>query len=573
MSSENTKKELNELSKGKLAQYIKTAVAGGEKKTPDKNNNDEWSDFSHRGVVHLGHDLGKKETEREEVSRIFNRNVRSRSSSKEARDALEKHLGATHEDSEKVRHKVLKRFKGISMAADKLAREDVEIEVDQEQIDEISKKTLGSYIKRAQNDVDNRKNSIDRMSSAIDQTREVMHKAHDSFSHNKDYLSQRDKLYDVIGSIDKSRRKQEDKIDQRKYYKNKALKKLTKEEEEMSKKETIEETINNSTVSSGSEAEATLKPGAKSVDQPKSKLEYMLATLGYIGTLPAEDLSQWFNDSIGQIGHEADSIPAGTAEKNKATVSTYKGTVKESLDNVFGADQTLTEESKETLSTLFEAAVAGEVAIAEARIQEELVEAYEADFEELVEEITESLDTFLDEAASRWLDENQEAVENHVRNDICENFIEGMKKLFAESYIDIPTEKLDVVEELSRRMEDIEAHLATAIVENRNLVAIIENSEIEKVIDRVTDGMTELEASKFATLAESVQYDGDVETFEKKLTTIAENMVRGKKTSAKTLFNEDTGIVEDEPQQILAESETPTGMEAVLSFISKTARK
>lgn len=564
MSSENTKKELNELSKGKLAQYIKTAVEGGEKITGKKNYRD-----MHRGLADMGVDHGEKRGEREEVKRFFNRHGHHG----EIQDNLEKHLNVDSNSERKSRKKIIKRMTGVQLAADKLAREDVEIEVDQEQIDEISKKTLGSYVKRAQNDVDNRKNSIDRMSSAIDQTREVMHKAHDNFSHNKDYLSQRDKLYDVIGSIDKSRRKQEDKIDQRKYYKNKALKKLTKEEEEMSKKETIEETINNSTVSSGSEAEATLKPGAKSVDQPKSKLEYMLATLGYIGTLPAEDLSQWFNDSIGQIGHEADSIPAGTAEKNKATVSTYKGTVKESLDNVFGADQTLTEESKETLSTLFEAAVAGEVAIAEARIQEELVEAYEADFEELVEEITESLDTFLDEAASRWLDENQEAVENHVRNDICENFIEGMKKLFAESYIDIPTEKLDVVEELSRRMEDIEAHLATAIVENRNLVAIIENSEIEKVIDRVADGMTELEASKFATLAESVQYDGDVETFEKKLTTIAENMVRGKKTSAKTLFNEDTGIVEDEPQQILAESETPTGMEAVLSFISKTARK
>ena len=52
--------------------------------------------------------------------------------------------GSESQDGEKT---MAKRFKGINRATDKLTKE--EAELDEEQLDELSKKTLGSYIKKA----------------------------------------------------------------------------------------------------------------------------------------------------------------------------------------------------------------------------------------------------------------------------------------------------------------------------------------------------------------------------------------------------------------------------------------
>ena len=60
-------------------------------------------------------------------------------------------------------------------------------------------------------------------------------------------------------------------------------------------------------------------------------------------------------------------------------------------------------------------------------------------------------------AISSWLEKNQVAVDRGIRNEITEDFIAGLKNLFQEHYINIPDDKVDVVEGLTedlRKMEE-----------------------------------------------------------------------------------------------------------------------
>jgi len=135
--------------------------------------------------------------------------------------------------------------------------------------------------------------------------------------------------------------------------------------------------------------------------------------------------------------------------KNKASIAMKGSAVKEELAGVFGDD--LTEEMLEKAATLFEAAIAIKVA--------EIEEAYAAALDEEVEsihaELTEQVDQYLSFVASEWLTENEVAVESSLKNELTEEFIDGLRNLFAEHYIDVPSDKVDVLESLELKVEEL----------------------------------------------------------------------------------------------------------------------
>jgi len=301
-----------------------------------------------------------------------------------------------------------------------------------------------------------------------------------------------------------------------------------------------------------SAASDTLKPGSRTIADPKSKIETITSVIGAMHAMRKDDLTKWYTQAMDLIGKEADSLPSGAnADSNSSTVDTKLGkgpktrdpmpklSVKEDVEEMFEG-QDLSEEFKDKASTLFEAAVTARTMLEVTRLEEEYETRLDEEVTKLTETFENKLNTYLDFVVETWMKENEVAIESALRNEIMEDFINGLKGLFEEHYIEIPEEKVNVVEELASKVESLESKLDETITENMDLKNTI--SEIEKVsvIREMADDLTLNESEKFAALAEGIEFDGDLDVYKKKLSYVKESYFTKRNTSKVSNIEEET---------------------------------
>ena len=130
--------------------------------------------------------------------------------------------------------------------------------------------------------------------------------------------------------------------------------------------------------------------------------------------------------------------------------------------------ETLSEEFVTKATTVFQAAVVSKVnEILESKILDAEAEA-EAHKEEIIESFSTKLDSYLEYVTEEWMEENKLAVEQGIVSEIQENFMKGLRDLFAENYIDVPEEKVDLVDELATKVEGL-ANSVNEEIEKNNL--------------------------------------------------------------------------------------------------------
>ena len=107
------------------------------------------------------------------------------------------------------------------------------------------------------------------------------------------------------------------------------------------------------------------------------------------------------------------------------------------------------------------------------------------------------------------------AIESGLRAEITENFIDALRNVFVEHYIDIPEEKLDVVEELSAQLSLTEEALNEEI--NRSVELTKQLNEHKKIeaIYTACEGLTQTQVEKMKSLAENVEFTTEEEFVEK----------------------------------------------------------
>lgn len=156
----------------------------------------------------------------------------------------------------------------------------------------------------------------------------------------------------------------------------------------------------------------------------------------------------------------------------------------------------------------------------------ELIEANETTLEEakgeMVSEMEDNINSYLDYVVETWAEENKLALESGIKLEIMENFMSGMKDLFAESYIDIPEEQADLVVESQNKIDQLESDLATQIDKVGELKEAVEDLQRTKIISEHSVGLTDTQVEKFETLLEGVEYGSD-SIFQKKAKTIRES--------------------------------------------------
>jgi hypothetical protein len=194
----------------------------------------------------------------------------------------------------------------------------------------------------------------------------------------------------------------------------------------------------------------------------------------------------------------------------------------EDIDALFADDSTISEEFKSKVSTIFEARVTDRVT----QIQEQMESEYAGMLEEAVETIKEDLtnkvDDYLNYIVEQWLEQNEIAIESGLRAEITEDFISGLRNLFAEHYIDVPSEKVDLVDELASKVEELEGKLDEEIERGVELKKSLVESRKTEIIRAVSEGLTETQVEKIKSLAESVELSTEDE-YQEKLETIREN--------------------------------------------------
>lgn len=238
----------------------------------------------------------------------------------------------------------------------------------------------------------------------------------------------------------------------------------------------------------------------------------------------------------------------------------------EGLGVMFEGDE-LTEEFKEKAMTVFEAAVVS-VVNEQLTLVEAQMEAEKAEIEEtLDEDFSEKLDGYLDYVVENWMKENELAVEQGLRNELTQDFISGLKGLFSEHYIEVPEDKVDLVDELAEKVAVLEDEVNAQIQENVELRSQFRTVETEKVFAQVVEGLTEVQAEKLEKLSEGIAFES-AEEYAEKLAVVKENFfpTEGSVLSESVLDDEEVVITEEEKTVAATGS-----MAAYIGAISRTA--
>ena len=238
-----------------------------------------------------------------------------------------------------------------------------------------------------------------------------------------------------------------------------------------------------------------------------------------------EEIAEAIEENFELVSEEEDEKEEKEDEEDKKEMGEsshmYKETMKEHVDALL-AGENLSEDFRSKAETIFESAVS-------TRVQEEvsvLEEAYEKALTEevsnIMEQLTEQVDQYLNYVVESWIEKNEIAIETGLRTEITEEFISGLKSLFEENYIDIPEDKVSVVESLGSRLEEVEAKLNEEIQRNVELTKTLNESKRFEVLTALCEGLTATEAEKLKKLSENVGFTSEDE-FAGKIATLRES--------------------------------------------------
>ena len=205
----------------------------------------------------------------------------------------------------------------------------------------------------------------------------------------------------------------------------------------------------------------------------------------------------------------------------------------------------LSEEFKTKAATIFEAAVITRVKAEVTKLQEEFDNQLAEQVEEIKEGLVDKVDGYLNYVVEQWIAQNEIALESGMKSEILESFVEGMKDLFAEHYIEVPEEKFDVLGDMQEKLQQLESKLDETVATNVDLSKQINEQKRIAAVSDAADGLADTDVEKFKGLAEELSYE-DVDSFKKKLQTIRENYFTNKSTSLVESVVTDSPVITEE---------------------------
>jgi len=273
----------------------------------------------------------------------------------------------------------------------------------------------------------------------------------------------------------------------------------------------------------------------------------MLAAMKKMNKKEMEELYASYN-KMSEMDDEEEEDEEDVTEKKAKMKEEVDNRIKEidvsdDVDALINGEGDLSEEFKSKAATIFESAVKskvrGEIERMQGIYDEELVEATET----VKSELTDKIDSYLNYVVEEWMKENELAIERGLKGEIAEDFIAGLKQLFEDHYVDVPSEKYDVLEAQSEKIAELEEKVNKSLEDSVSLKE--ENSSLTRqaVISEATSDLTETEIEKFKSVTEDVEFDS-AESFRSKIYTLKESYFpKVVSESTSTIDNVETGTL------------------------------
>ena len=226
-------------------------------------------------------------------------------------------------------------------------------------------------------------------------------------------------------------------------------------------------------------------------------------------------------------------------EEDGETIEEETVDIKSQLDTIFGED--LSEEFRTKATSIFEAAVIARVNNEMEKVTSKLEEQTATQLVEFKEALVEKVDGYLNYVVEQYMEENELAIESGLRTEIAEDFIQGMKTLFKEHFIEVPEEKYDVLDELQTKAETLQSELDASITESIELAKELNALKATSILDEQTKDLAATEAEKLKKLVEGVDFDSE-DLYREKVSVIKENYFpRTPKQSPEKMLVEESG--------------------------------
>jgi len=238
---------------------------------------------------------------------------------------------------------------------------------------------------------------------------------------------------------------------------------------------------------------------------------------------------------------DAKSVKTQANEESEEEGDTIEETVdiKAQLDSIFGED--LSEEFRTKATSIFEAAVIARVNNEMEKVTSKLEEQTASQLVEFKEALVEKVDGYLNYVVEQYMEENKLAVESGLRTEIAEDFIQGMKTLFKEHFIEVPEEKYDVLDELQAKSESLQSELDESITQSIELARELNALKASSILDEQTKDLAATEAEKLKKLVEGVDFDSE-DLYREKVSVIKENYFpKTPKQSPEKMLVEESG--------------------------------
>ena len=247
------------------------------------------------------------------------------------------------------------------------------------------------------------------------------------------------------------------------------------------------------------------------------------------------------------------------AEKQEAEVQVD---FKDDLKALVAEEATLSDEFKQKAETIFEAAINTKVNAEIDRLEEKYNEELSEEIESTKKDLVEKVDSYLNYVVEGWMEDNKLAIQNGLRTEIAEDFMNKLKDLFTESHIQVPEDKVDMVDELADNVDELETKLNDEISKSVSMAEELEFYKRESIIREASKDLAETQVEKLKGLAENVDFENE-ETFAQKVAQLKESYF------AKTAKTQEE-IIEDDDAPVV---ETSGSMDSYLKAIKKTANK
>ena len=233
----------------------------------------------------------------------------------------------------------------------------------------------------------------------------------------------------------------------------------------------------------------------------------------------------------------------------------------EDLDLIVAEEATLSDGFREKAGAIFEAAYKLKVGSKIDELESEYAQNLESEVADIQSGLVEKVDSYLNYVVENWMKENEVAVEQGLRTEIAEEFMNSLQTVFKEHYIEVPEGKADLIDDLADQVSELEEQLNKSTEDNIQLHEKAQSYERASIVAEQSSGLADTEAEKLASLVEDIDFE-DRETFEMKVKTVKESY-----------FKQEVSESTDESDALVGNESTPVDVSDAMSAYTNAITK